>query len=244
MTSKPQVTHLPGAQRHHWWNEWLDSKQSFPATGNYDLAANAHGLLMVHNEDTVFPGEGFDSHQHENMEIVTWVLEGTLKHTDSEGNSGLIYPGLVQRMSAGTGIRHTETNASSRTSREKLRVVQMWIPPDTDGTDPSYEELDVQDQLANGELVPVASGMPGRGGVRIGNRYATLHAARLAPGESVTVPDAPYGHVFVADGSAVFETVGDVAQGDAVRLTATGGYRVTASTASEILIWEMHAGFA
>ncbi|WP_032389400.1 pirin family protein [Rhodococcoides fascians] len=238
------VTHIPGAQRHHWWNEWLDSKQSFPATGNYDLAANAHGLLMVHNEDTVFPGEGFDSHQHENMEIVTWVLEGTLKHTDSEANSGLIYPGLVQRMSAGTGIRHTETNASSRISREKLRVVQMWVPPDTDGTDPSYEELDVQDQLANGELVPVASGMPGRGGVRIGNRYATLHVARLAPGESVTVPDAPYGHVFVADGSAVFEAVGDVAQGDAVRLTAAGGHRVTASTASEILIWEMHAGFA
>ena len=238
------LTHIPSEQRHHWWNEWLDSKQSFPATGNYDLAANAHGLLMVHNEDTVFPGEGFDSHEHRNMEILTWVLEGTLAHTDSEGNSGLIRPGLIQRMSAGTGIRHTERNASSLTSRDKLRVVQMWIPPDADGRVPSYDELDVRDELASGELVCVASGMPGRSGIHIGNRFAALHVARLAPGQSITVPDAPFGHVFVADGSATFEDIGDLAQGDAVRLTSTGGHRVTASTASEIMIWEMHATFA
>lgn len=238
------LTHIPGDRRHHWWNEWLDSKQSFPATGNYDLAANAHGLLMVHNEDTVSPGEGFDSHEHRNMEILTWVLEGTLEHTDSQRHSGLIRPGLIQRMSAGTGIRHTERNASSRTSRDTLRVVQMWIPPDADGRVPSYAELDVRDELASGELVCVASGMPGGGGVRIGNRYAALHVARLAPGQSIAVPDAPFGHVFVADGSAAFEDVGDLAQGDAVRLTSTGGHRVTASTASEIMIWEMHATFA
>lgn len=244
MTPQPQVTRIASSGRHHWWNEWLDSKQSFPATGNYDLAANAHGLLMVHNEDTVFPGEGFDSHQHQNMEILTWVLEGTLEHADSEGNTGSIRPGLIQRMSAGTGIRHTERNASSLTSREKLRVVQMWIPPDTDGAVPSYEELDVRDQLESGELIGVASGMPGRTGVHIGNRFAALHVARLAPGQSIAVPDAPFGHVFVADGSVVFEDVGDLEQGDAVRLTATGGHSVTASTASEILIWEMHAGFA
>ena len=238
------LTHIPGDRRHHWWNEWLDSKQSFPATGNYDLAANAHGLLMVHNEDTVSPGEGFDSHEHRNMEILTWVLEGTLEHTDSQGHSGLIRPGLIQRMSAGTGIRHTERNASSRTSRDTLRVVQMWIPPDADGRVPSYAELDVRDELASGELVCVASGMPHTYGVRIGNRYAALHVARLAPGQSIAVPDAPFGHVFVADGSAAFEDVGDLAQGDAVRLTSTGGHRVTASTASEIMIWEMHATFA
>lgn len=238
------LVHIPGDRRHHWWNEWLDSKQSFPATGNYDLAANAHGLLMVHNEDTVFPGEGFDSHHHQNMEILTWVLEGTLEHTDSQGNTGQIRPGTIQRMSAGTGIRHTERNASSLTSREKLRVVQMWIPPDADGRVPSYEELDVRDELASGELVCVASGMPDKSGVRIGNRLVALHVARLQPGQSIVVPEAPFGHVFVADGSAAFEDVGDVVQGDAVRLTGTGGQRVTASTASEIMIWEMHAEFA
>ena len=238
------LTHIPGEQRHHWWNEWLDSKQSFPATGNYDLAANAHGLLLVHNDDTVSPGEGFDSHQHQNMEILTWVLEGTLEHTDSAGHSGLIRPGLIQRMSAGTGIRHTERNASSLTSRDKLRVVQMWIPPDADGRTPSYEELDVRDDLSSGELVCVASGITGRTGVRIGNQYAALHVARLEPGRSITVPDAPFGHVFVADGSAVFEGIGALGQGDAVRLTSTGGHRVTASTSSEIMIWEMHASFA
>lgn len=238
------VTHIPGYQRHHWWNEWLDSRQSFPATGNYDLAANAHGLLMVHNEDIVSQGEGFDSHHHRNMEILTWVLAGTLEHTDSEGNSGLIRPGLIQRMSAGSGIRHTERNASSRTSRETLRVVQMWVPPDTDDGEPSYDERDVSAVLGSGELICVASGRGNGIGVRIGNRHTDFHVARLAPGQTVIVPESPFGHLFVAAGQVRFEGMGTLGQGDAVRLTSSGGQRVSASVASEITFWEMHDSFA
>ncbi len=239
-----QVEVIPGARRAHWWNAWLDSRQSFPATGNFVLEDNAHGLLLVHNEDTVGPGEGFDTHQHRDTEILTWVLEGTVVHQDSAGHSGVIHPGLAQRMSAGTGIRHSERNGAGYRERERLHVVQMWIPPDTPGVTPSYQELDIADELRRNTLLPVASGMPrhrDHAAIGIGNRHATFHVARLDPGRSITVPDAPYGHVFVARGSVAFEDHGALAQGDAVRLTAAGGHRVTASTAAELLIWEMDA---
>ena len=94
------------------------------------------------------------------MEIVTWVLDGAVVHQDSVGNSGLIYPDLVQRMSAGRGIMHSEKNASGYRDRKPLHVLQMWVPPDEDGVAPSYQQSDVGARLAQGGLVPVASGMP------------------------------------------------------------------------------------
>ncbi|MGW4351921.1 pirin family protein [Nocardia sp. NPDC004582] len=244
---EPEVRVVPGAERWHWRNEWLDSRQSFPATGNFDLAANAHGLLMIHNEDIVDPGEGFDTHQHRDMEIITWVLEGTVVHQDSVGHSGLIHPGMAQRMSAGTGILHSERNGAGLLERERLHVVQMWVPPDSPGATPGYQELDIAAELTGNTLFTAASGLPrdrDRTAITLGNRYAAFHVARLDPGHSVRIPDAPYGHVFVARGSVDFEGSGMLNQGDAVRLTATGGHRVTALEASELLIWEMHTTFA
>lgn len=232
-------------ERIHWWNEWLDSRQSFPATGNFDLAANAHGLLLIHNEDRVDPGEGFDTHQHRDMEILTWVLEGSVVHQDSIGHAGAIYPGLAQRMSAGTGIRHSEKNGSSRAQRQDVRVVQMWIPPDEAGRAPSYEQLDISSELTGNRLVTLASGMAKHdSAIRIGNRFAALHVARLEPGGSVLVPDAPFGHVFVSRGDVEFEGSGHLGQGDAVRLTDSGGQQITAVEPAEVMIWEMHASFA
>lgn len=238
-----QVRVIRSEDRGNWRSEWLDSWQSFPATGNFDFAANAHGVLLIHNEDTVEPGEGFDMHAHRDAEIITWVLEGSVVHKDSIGNDGVIYPGLAQRMSAGSGINHSERNGAGRQERQKLRVVQMWLPPDELGVTPNYEQLDIQKELAAGALVPVASGMPQHrddAAISIGNRSATLYAARLGEGTAVTVPDAPFGHVYVAKGRVDFEAHGTLNRGDAVRLTATGGHRITATEDSELLVWEMH----
>ncbi|WP_018178851.1 pirin family protein [Jongsikchunia kroppenstedtii] len=247
MAADARVRVIRNGERSFWNNEWLQSRQSFPATGNFDLAANAHGLLMVHNEDIVDPGEGFDTHQHIDTEIITWVLEGSVVHQDSAGNSGIIHPGLAQRMSAGTGIMHSEKNGAGRYEKPALHVVQMWLPPDEPGITPSYQEMDIADELARDTLVTVASGMRrhrDETAITLHNRYAALHVARLETGSAVTNPDAPFGHVFVARGRVDFESAGTLEQGDAVRLTDTGGQSITAIEPSEVLIWEMHASFA
>ena len=123
----------------------------------------------------------------------------------------------------------------------------MWVVPDEGGITPGYEQLEIADELLSGGLVPVASGMDrhdGASAIRIKNKYAALHAARLQPGQSVELPDAPYLHLFVPRGAVVLEGAGPLATGDAVRFTATGGQRVTATEPAEILVWEMHAGIA
>jgi redox-sensitive bicupin YhaK (pirin superfamily) len=228
---------------------WLDSKHSFSFSRHYDPLNTHHGLLLVNNDDVVTPGRGFETHPHEDMEIVTWVLQGSLVHQDSTGHSGVIYPGLAQRMSAGTGIMHSEKNDAWRIQggvehTEPVHFVQMWVVPDEGGLTPGYEQLEIDDALLRGGLVPVASGLPEHAdaaAIRIQNRYAALYAARLGPGESVQLPEAPYVHLFVARGDVTLENAGSLTAGDSVRFTATGGHRLTAAQPAEVLVWEMHA---
>src|SRR4051812_41836735 len=176
---------------------WLDSHHSFSFGGHYDPDNTHHGLLLVNNDDVVAPGTGFDTHAHRDMEIVTWVLRGSLVHQDSTGHAGVIYPGLAQRMSAGTGILHSEKNdsvrccvdgalASPRAGRldgerhtDPVHFVQMWVVPDEAGIAPGYAQKEIDAELLSGALVPVASGMPAHGdaAIRIANRSAALHAA-------------------------------------------------------------------
>ncbi|WP_440066477.1 pirin family protein [Streptosporangium sp. OZ121] len=231
--------------------QWLDSKHSFSFGRHQDPNNTHHGVLLVNNDDIVKPGTGFDTHPHQDMEIVTWVLRGSLVHQDSEGHSGVIYPGLAQRMSAGTGILHSEKNDSWRLQGERhtdpVHFVQMWVVPDEGGLTPGYEQLEIDAELLGGALVPVASGMArdaGRSAIRINNKYAALHVARLQPGQSVELPEAPFLHLFVPRGAVDLEGAGHLSEGDAVRFTATGGQRVTAITPAEILLWEMHATLA
>ena len=228
---------------------WLDSKHSFSFSRHWDPGNTHHGLLLVNNDDIVRPGTGFETHPHRDMEIVTWVLRGSLVHQDSEGNRGVIYPGLAQRMSAGTGILHSEKNDAWRVRDapehdEPVRFIQMWVLPDETGIEPGYEQLEIGDGLLRGGLVTVASGMDQHAdaaAIRIKNRYAALHAGRLRPSHTVTLPDAPYVHLFVARGTVDLEGAGRLAEGDAVRLTGTGGHALTATDDAEVLIWEMHA---
>ena len=224
--------------RFHTRIPWLDSRHSFSFGHHYDPDNVGHGLLLVSNDDRVRAGTGFSTHPHQDMEIVTWVLTGELEHKDSEGNQGIIYPGLAQRMSAGTGIWHSEMNPSGDTD---VHFVQMWVPPDTDRIDPSYEQLDINGELAKGGLVPVASGKGHDAAIKIRQRDAVLWAGRLAPGETITVPDAQWVHLFVARGNVTLEGAGLLVEGDAVRLTAAGELRLTADgvDGAEVLVWEM-----
>ena len=231
--------------------DWLDSKHSFSFSRHYDPKNTHHGLLLVNNDDIVKPGTGFETHPHRDMEIVTWVLTGSLVHQDSTGRSGVIYPGLAQRMSAGTGILHSEKNDSWRLQGEQhsepVHFVQMWVVPDERGITPGYEQLEIDHDLLSGGLITVASGMgkhDGAAAIRIKNRYAALHAARLQAGQSVQLPEAAFLHLFVPRGTVTLEGAGTLRPGDAVRFTATGGQRVTAAEPAEILVWEMHATLA
>jgi quercetin 2,3-dioxygenase len=217
---------------------WLNSRHSFSFGDHYDPDNTHHGVLLVSNDDVVAAAAGFDTHPHRDMEIVTWVLEGSLAHRDSAGNSGVIYPGLAQRMSAGSGISHSERNASTA---EPVRFVQMWVQPDVAGIQPGYQQHAISDEELAGRLATIASGMPGHdAAISIHNRSAALHGARLRPGDELTLPDAPYLHLFVARGQVDFEQT-ELSEGDAVRLTASDGVRVAARVPAEILVWEMHA---
>ena len=214
---------------------WLDSSHSFSFGGHYDPANTHHGLLLVSNDDRVAAGTGFSTHPHRDMEIVTWVLSGRLEHKDSEGNTGELYPGLAQRMSAGTGIWHSEMNPSST---EEVHFVQMWVLPDTERVDPGYEQLDINGELDRGGLQVIASGKGDDAAISIRQRDAVLWGGRLKANESAAVPDGGHAHLFVATGALDLETAGSLGEGDAARLASAGEPRITAGPdGAEILIW-------
>lgn len=236
---EPNIDIRRSGERLHTKISWLDSRHSFSFGGHYDPENTHFGLLLVSNDDYIAPNTGFSTHPHRDMEIVTWVLDGELEHKDSEGNRGLIYPGLAQRMSAGTGILHSEMNA---TKDADVHLVQMWVVPDTAKVRPGYEQLDINSELSRGGFVPVASGRGHDAAISIQQKDAVLWAARLKPGESVALPDAPFVHLFVAKGSLSGEEVGALDAGDAARITLGGPLRVNAGPqGAEILAWEMHA---
>ncbi len=214
---------------------WLDSKHSFNFGQHYSPTNRGHGLLLVNNDDIVAPAAGFGTHGHRDMEIVTWVLSGEVAHRDSEGNSGTLYPGLAQRMSAGSGIRHSEMNPSVDTP---AHFIQMWVSPDTTGIKPGYQQLDINAELAKGGLVPIASGQGHEAAITIHQRDAVLWGARLQPDQSVALPDDPHVHAFVALGAATLETGQELLQGAAARLHGAGAVRITAGPeGAELLVW-------
>lgn len=221
--------------------DWLDSKHSFSFGGYYDPTNTHHGVLLVNNDDVVAPAAGFATHPHRDMEIVTWVLQGCLEHRDSMGNSGVIYPGLAQRMSAGTGVLHSEKNGSVG---ERVHFVQMWVVPDESGIEPGYQQAETDTGQLSGALTTIASGMGDNAAIGIHNKNVALHGARLQPGDAVALPDAPFLHLFVPCGEVTLEAAGLLHEGDAVRFTGGGGQRVTATEPTEILVWEMHADLA
>ncbi len=219
---------------------WLDSHHSFSFSRHYDPANTHHGLLLVNNDDIVRAGTGFSTHPHQDMEIVTWVLDGELEHKDSVGHRGVLYPGLAQRMSAGRGIWHSEMNPRGEAD---VHFVQMWVLPDTERVDPSYEQLDVNGELSGGGLVPIASGRGHDAAISIRQEGAVLWGGRLQPGETAAVPDSRFAHLFVARGALTVDGAGRLEAGDAVRFTHAGAPSITAGPleGAEVLIWELAA---
>ena len=245
----PTIDVRRSESRPHTRGGWLDSRHSFSFSHHWDPTNTHHGLLLVNNDDIVQAGTGFETHPHQDMEIVTWVLRGSLVHQDSMGNADVIYPGLAQRMSAGTGILHSEKNDAWNMKfgdmhEEPVHFIQMWVVPDEARIEPGYEQLEVDHELLSGKFVTVASGMDqyrDASAIRIKNKYAALHVARLGKGQSVQLQEAPFLHVFVPVGSVEMEGTGELGTGDAVRMTATGGQQLTATDDAEVLVWEMHA---
>jgi len=215
---------------------WLTSRHSFSFGQHYDPANVGHAVLVAHNDDLVAPGGGYDTHPHVDTEIVTWVLEGSLVHEDSQGRSGVLHPGVAQRMTAGSGIRHSERNDAPG-AEVPTRFVQMWLRPDESGLPPSFEQREAGPLTG---LVPLVSGIPGLdAAVRIHTAGAALHVARLAPGEAVGAPDSHRLHVFVARGTVDVEGAGRLGEGDAARFTDEGGPLVTAAGPAEVLVWQL-----
>ena len=221
--------------------EGLTTRHSFSFGAHYDPENVGFGPLLVHNEDRVEITRGYDDHPHRDAEIVTWVLSGALRHTDSFGNSGLVYPRLAQRLSAGAGIVHAERNDPYRLDPDAptipVHFVQMWLRPDVAGGPPGYAQADVSGAALASDWVPVVSGEHADRAVGIGTAGATLWVTTAAAGERRRLPEAGWSHLFVARGEVDVETVGRLGPGDAVRITGPAALEVTVRVDAELLHW-------
>src|SRR4051794_34806155 len=168
-------------ERGHAEHGWLDSYHTFSFANYYDAEWMGFRSLRVINDDLVLPGQGFGMHGHRDMEIVTYVLDGALEHKDSMGNGSVIRAGELQRMTAGTGLRHSEFNPSEA---EWVHLYQIWLLPSQRGLEPGYEQLAVADNEARGRFHLVASPDAADGSLAI-HQDARLYLARLRPGDEV-----------------------------------------------------------
>jgi len=215
---------------------WLDSSHTFSFADYYDPQFMGFRALRVINEDHVEAGRGFPPHGHRDMEIISYVLEGALEHRDSMGNGSVIRPGEVQRMSAGTGVQHSEMNASKT---ERVHFLQIWIIPDRRGHEPSYEQKAFPAEERQGTLRVVASPDGRDGSVRI-HQDATMSAGLLAPGQSAThtLRADRYGWIQVARGS--IEVAGErLAAGDGMAVVGPGELELRGVEPAEVLVFDL-----
>lgn len=224
------------SDRGHANHGWLDSHHSFSFGSYFDPEHIEYGPLRVINEDRVQPGNGFGTHGHRDMEIISYVLAGELAHRDSLGNGSVIRPGDVQRMSAGTGVRHSEFNPSQT---EPVHFLQIWIQPSETGIAPSYEEKRFDDADKRGRLRLIASPDAADGSVLI-HQDARLYAGLLDGAESARLALAAgrRAYVHVARGALQVNGVA-LGAGDALKLAATGELRLDHGRDAEVLVFDL-----
>jgi len=215
---------------------WLRSHHSFSFAEYLDPRYMGFGPLRVINEDRVQAGSGFGAHGHRDMEIISYVLSGELAHKDSLGNGSVIRPGDVQRMSAGSGIRHSEFNPSLSSP---VHFLQIWIQPDRPGIAPSYEEKHFADEEKRGRLRLVASPDGLDGSVRI-HQDARVYAGLFDGGEAATLGVQPGRALYVHVAKGALEAQGTpLSAGDALMLTGVGELHLRRGALSEVLVFDL-----
>jgi redox-sensitive bicupin YhaK (pirin superfamily) len=223
-------------ERGHANHGWLDSYHSFSFADYHDPRHMGYASLRVINEDVVQPGEGFGTHGHRDMEIITYILEGALEHKDSMGNGSVIRPGDVQRMSAGRGVQHSEFNASRQ---DLVHLLQIWILPDVAGIEPGYEEKHFDTASRRGRLRLIAARDGREGSVNI-HQDASVYAALLDGEERAThtMTAGRRAYVHIARGSV---TVNGNAlnAGDAVKISEEAAVTLENGKDAEVLLFDL-----
>jgi len=230
------ITVRKSGDRGHADHGWLLTYHTFSFADYYDPQQMGWGKLRVINEDRVQPGKGFGTHSHRDMEIISYVLEGELQHRDSMGNGTVIRPGDVQRMSAGTGVQHSEFNPSSSTL---VHFLQIWIEPERPGIEPGYEQKFFAPEDKHGRLQLVASRDGREGGVTI-HQDADVYASLLSPGEHVShqVATGRSAYLHLVKG-AVRVNGTQLGTGDGAKIASERELQIAASEDSELLLFDM-----
>jgi redox-sensitive bicupin YhaK (pirin superfamily) len=230
------ITLRPAGARGHFDFGWLDTRHTFSFGEYFDPDQQQFHALRVLNEDRVQPGKGFGTHGHRDMEILTWVLSGALEHRDSLGTHGVIRPGEAQVMSAGTGIRHSEFNASAT---EPVHFLQIWILPERQGLTPRYDQVAFPESELRNRLRLIASPDGAEGSVKV-FQDVKVFAARLEAGREVqaAVPTGRAGFLQVAKGAVTLNGTAMNA-GDAARIEGEPSFTVVADSFSEVLFFDL-----
>jgi redox-sensitive bicupin YhaK (pirin superfamily) len=223
-------------ERGHFNFGWLDTYHTFSFGDYYDPRFMGFRDLRVINEDRVHPGRGFPTHGHRDMEIITYILEGALEHKDSIGTGSVIRPGEVQRMSAGHGVRHSEHNNSES---EPVHLLQIWITPNEQGIEPSYEQKTYTDDEKRGRLRLIAS-MDGREDSVTIHQDASVYAALLEPGQDIVYELDPerYAWLQVARGSVMLNDH-LLHQGDGAGVHRESTLKLIGQEAAEVLLFDL-----
>jgi redox-sensitive bicupin YhaK (pirin superfamily) len=230
------ITIRRAEERGHFDFGWLNTYHTFSFGDYYDPRNMGFRSLRVINEDFVHAGRGFPTHGHRDMEIITYVLEGGLAHKDSMGNGSIIRPGDVQRMSAGTGVRHSESNPSQT---ESVHLLQIWILPDKLNVEPSYAEKKFADEEKRGRLRLVASPDGSDGSVSM-HQDARLYASLLDAGQQVNYELKPDRHAWVQVARGAVEINGQpLRQGDGAAISEERELKIVGTEPAEILLFDL-----